>query len=67
MKMDNHISKDTNQAWLELGFDYVEALYERGEIDEQSFLYSCDSYANRGVSAAIDYIHYNLEEAFDFR
>ena len=65
--MDNHLSNDISLAWLELGFDYVEALYERGEIDEQSFLDSCDSYANRGVSAAIDYMHYDLEESFDFR
>lgn len=65
--MDNHINKETTQAWLELGFDYVEALYERGEIDVQSFLDSCDSYANRGVAAAIDYIHYDLEGSFDFR
>lgn len=47
--MENHISKETNQAWLELGLAYMEALYERGEIDELSFEAAYEDYKKRGV------------------
>ena len=47
--MENFINRETNRGWLELGFAYCEALFERGEMDELSFEAACEDYKKRGV------------------
>lgn len=47
--MKKNIINETEKAWLELGFDYMEALYEKGRISDLEFENAIQSYAERGL------------------
>lgn len=48
--MKKNIINETEKAWLEMGFDYMEALYEEGRISDLEFDSCIQSYAERGLA-----------------
>ena len=54
--MEKQQINEQDTAWLDLGFYYLEALFENGKIDALSFKKDTEDYARRGSQAAIGYI-----------
>lgn len=48
--MKKNIINETEKAWLEMGFNYLEALYEEGRISDLEFENCIQSYSERGLA-----------------